>query len=94
MEDFIVNKLFNSLSDSQRKDLLEKIIEDSMLPEKLRDPDTNYSACAFHILMTRSKLDHKWADLNSIINTLKINNITEEEANITLYVITKYITEI
>ncbi len=94
MEDFVVNKLFDSLSDTQRKDLLEKVKVDSMLPEKLRDPDANFSARGFHILMTRSKLDHNWADLTSIINTLKINNVNEEEANITLYVISKYITEI
>ena len=94
MENFIVNKLFESLTDSQREELLEKVKADSMLPEKLRDPDTTFSARGFHILMTRSRFEHNWADLTSIINTLKINNITEEEANITLYIITKYITEI
>lgn len=65
-----------------------------MLPEKLRNPDMTFYARGFHILMTRSKSEHNWADLNNIINTLKFNDVTQEEANITLYVISKYITEI
>ena len=54
MEDLVVNKLFQSLNDNQRETLIIKVKEDSMLPEKLRNPDTTHAARGFHILMTRS----------------------------------------
>jgi len=94
MSNLLVYTLFDSLNDIQRKQLLVKVTEDDMLPKKLRDPDSTYSARGFHILMERSKSAHNWANLENIIQTLKINDVTEEEANIALYVITKYITEI
>lgn len=69
-----------------------------MLPVKLRDPDTTMVARGFWIFMTRSNSVHNWVPLDEIINTLTINNhtdskaLTTDEASITKYVISKYIT--
>jgi hypothetical protein len=93
-EDLIVNTLFETLSDSQRSALLDKVIQDEMLPNKLRDPDANYAARGFWILMIRSKSEHNWASLDDIIKTLVLNDVTKEEASITQYVISKYITSL
>lgn len=93
-EELIVNNLFATLSDSQRNALLDKVIKDEMLPNKLRDPDANYGARGFWILMIRSKSEHNWAPLDSILKTLVINDVTQEEASITQYVISKYITSL
>jgi hypothetical protein len=94
MSILLIYPLFDLLTDYQRKKLLVKITEDDMLPKKLRDPDSTYSARGFHILMERSKSANNWVNLENIIQTLKINDVTEEEANIALYVIRNYITEI
>jgi hypothetical protein len=94
MSTLLVYPLFDSLDDIQRKQLLAKVTEDDMLPKNLRDPDSTYSARGFHILMERSKSAHNWANLENIIQTLTINDVSEKEANIALYVISKYITKI
>jgi hypothetical protein len=94
MSILLIYPLFDLLTDYQRKKLLVKITEDDMLPKKLRDPDENHTAHTFHILMERNKSAHNWANLYDIINILQINDISEEETNIVLYVIRNYITEI
>ena len=86
-----INNLFETLSDSQRNSLFELIIKDEMLPIKLRDPDENYAARGFWILMIRSKSESNWASLEDILKTLLVNGLTQEEVSITQYVITKYI---
>jgi hypothetical protein len=87
----IVNNLFEKLSDTQRNSLFDCVIKDEMLPNKLRDPDANYAARGFWILMIRSKSESNWASLDDILKTLLINGLTEEETSITQYVISKYI---
>jgi hypothetical protein len=87
----IINNLFDKLSDAQRISLFECVIKDEMLPIKLRDPDANYAARGFWILMTRSKSDLNWASLDNIIKSLLINDVSQDEVSITQYVISKYI---
>jgi len=74
---------FHDIPDELRGVLLDRVTADPRLPACLCDPDANYTARGFYILMTRPRNGSvPWADLPAILSTLSINGMEEAEVSL------------
>ena len=82
---------FEQMPDNLREQFYENIIADPECPKSLKDPDNNYGARTLAFFITKRRTHHLWCNLNMIMQTLKMNNVADNETMQIYSVICKHL---
>lgn len=84
-------RTFEEIPDNLRNKFYEDIIADVECPQSMRDPDNNYGARTLAIFITKKRTHHLWVNLNIIMETLKNNDVSNNEVQQIYRVICKHL---